>query len=63
MWTGRDRRDEPAGGAKSDAGTPAPAEARLPYDAPRLTVYGSLVELTQKRGGPGRDNPHFKRSF
>jgi hypothetical protein len=36
---------------------------RVPYAPPTLTVYGSLVDLTQKQGGPGRDNPHFRRSF
>jgi len=61
--TWRDQRDEPDGGATSGPGAPTPADVRLPYEAPRLTVYGSLVDLTRKRGGPGRDNPHFKASF
>jgi hypothetical protein len=46
---------------KANAGRSA--EDRAPYAPPTLTVYGSLVDLTQKRGGPGRDNPHFLRSF
>jgi hypothetical protein len=49
-------------GGSEDSRTPTPAALRLPYAAPTLTVYGSLVNLTQKRGGPGRDNPHFLRS-
>jgi hypothetical protein len=57
------RREEPCNGAKSGAPAPGSAAAHLPYEAPRLTLYGSLVDLTQKRGGPGRDNPHFQRSF
>ena len=29
-----------------------------------LTRYGSVVDLTQKRStSPGRDNPHFLKSF
>jgi hypothetical protein len=63
MRTVRERREEPGSGAKSGPGAPIPAGVRLPYNAPRLTVYGSLADLTQRRGGPGRDNPHFKASF
>ena len=63
MGTGSVRSEELRNGAKSGALAPGSAPARLPYEAPRLTVYGSLVDLTQKRGGGGRDNPHFQRSF
>jgi hypothetical protein len=57
------RQEEPCNRAKSGPRARVSAAARLPYDPPTLTVYGSLVDLTQKRGGPGRDNPHFQRSF
>ena len=63
MGTGPVRSEELRNGAKSGAPTPGSAPARLPYAPPALTVYGSLVDLTQKRGGGGRDNPHFLRSF
>jgi hypothetical protein len=63
MRTERDRREAEDSGASSGPGAPIAADARLPYDAPRLMVHGSLVDLTQRRGGPGRDNPHFQRSF
>ena len=64
MVTGPARREEPCNGVEGDARTPGPARIRLPYEPPALTVYGSLVELTQKRSiMPGRDNPHFQKSF
>jgi len=63
MGTRPGRSEEPCNGGNGDARTPQPAKLRLQYTAPKLTVYGSLVDLTQKRGGPGRDNPHFLRSF
>jgi hypothetical protein len=58
-----DRQKGPNSAATSSPRSPVSAIARQPYDAPRLTVYGSLVDLTQRRGGPGRDNPHFRNSF
>jgi hypothetical protein len=30
-------------------------EERQPYEAPELTVYGSVAELTQQTGGGGDD--------
>jgi hypothetical protein len=64
MVTGPARREEPCNGGKGDAPAAEPARIRLPYEPPALTVYGSLVELTQKRSiMPGRDNPHFQKSF
>jgi hypothetical protein len=30
-------------------------EERQPYEVPELTVYGSVVELTQETGGGGFD--------
>jgi len=63
MGTGRVRQADLRDGGKG-TGDATPAEGdRVPYAPPTLTVYGSLVDLTQKRGGPGRDNPHFRRSF
>jgi hypothetical protein len=63
MGTGPGRSEELCNGGNEDARAPTPTELRLQYKAPTLTVYGSLVDLTQKRGGPGRDNPHFQKSF
>ena len=64
MVTGPARREEPCNGGKGDARAAGPARIRLPYARPALTVYGSLVDLTQKRSiMPGRDNPHFQKSF
>jgi len=55
--------EELRSGGNGDAPPPLSAGPRLPYAPPALTVYGSLVDLTQKRGGPGLDNPHHQRSF
>lgn len=63
MQRAPDRKEEPCNGAKSRTRTQVAAGPRRPYDAPVLTVYGSLVDLTQKRGGPGLDNPGRRRSF
>jgi hypothetical protein len=63
MKAGPGRSEKQCNGGSEDARTPRPAGLRLHYTAPTLTVYGSLVDLTQKRGGPGGDNPHFLRSF
>ena len=63
MGTGPGRPEKPCDGGNEDARTPPPAGSRLHYKSPTLTVYGSLVDLTQKRGGAGRDNPHFLKSF
>lgn len=64
MVPGSVRRDEASNGDKSEGPAPGPARIRLPYAPPAVTVYGSLVDLTQKRSlTPGRDNPHFQKSF
>ena len=63
MGTRPGRSEELCNGGKGDARAPQPEAPRLQYRVPKLTVYGSLVDLTQKRGGPGRDNPHFRKSF
>jgi hypothetical protein len=63
METRRGRSEELCNGGEGDARAPQPAGQRLQYKAPKLNVYGSLVDLTKKKGGPGRDNPHFLRSF
>jgi hypothetical protein len=64
MGTGPVRPEEPCNGGKGDTRDAGPAQLRRQYEPPALTVHGSLVELTQKRAlTPGRDNPHFQRSF
>ena len=63
MEAGPGRSEELCDGGNEDAPAPRTAGMRRQYTAPTLTVYGSLVDLTQKLGGPGRDNPHFLRSF
>jgi hypothetical protein len=63
MVPGTARRDEPNCGDDGGTRAPEPVRLRLPYERPRLTPHGTLVDLTQKRSAsPGRDNPHFLRS-
>ena len=63
MEAGPGGSEELCDGGDEDARAPRPAALRRQYAAPTLTVYGSLVDLTQKLGGSGRDNPHFLKSF
>jgi len=64
MVTAPARPDEPCDRGTGDRLGAEPVRLRLPYERPMLTRYGSVVDLTQKRStSPGRDNPHFLKSF
>lgn len=63
MQKASDRKEERRNGARGGTRAQGAAATRRPYDAPVLTVYGPLTRLTQRRGGPGLDNPGRRRSF